>query len=102
MSTILRMCYYLTMKEPTPHIVFLFEAYEAELEKVRQGRAEIRNLQNKNREHQKNLELARQNIAGILQGLIIKEGSLYKVFQKYFGKIDKRYYRICSMMNKYL
>lgn len=90
------------MKEQQPHIVFLFSAYEEELEKVRANRAEIRRLQEQNRKHQDNLELARQNIAGILQGLITREGSLYKVFQKYFGDIDKRYYRICSMMSKYL
>lgn len=96
------MCYYLTMSETKPNIVFLFEAYEEELEKVRSNRADIRKLQTKNREHQKNLELARQNMVGILQALIKEEGSLYKVFQKYFGEIDKRYYRICSMTSKFL
>jgi hypothetical protein len=85
-----------------PPIVFLFEAYEEKLSRVRGNQAQIKNLKIENQNHRDDMHLAKQNMAELFKILIKEEGSLYKVFQKYFGDIDKRYYRICSLLSDLL
>lgn len=87
---------------PKPSIVFLFEAYEEKLARVRGNQSQIKNLKLENQNHRDDMELAKKNMAELFKVLIKEEGSLYKVFQKYFGEIDKRYYRICSLLSDYL
>lgn len=89
--------------QPTkPTIVFLFEAYEEKLSRVRDNQKQIRSLRTENKNSRTDMELAKRNMAETFKLLIREEGSLYKVFQKYFGEIDKRYYRICSLLSDLL
>lgn len=85
--------------EDQPSVVFLFEAYEAKLARVRANQKQIKSLKIENKNHRDDMELAKKNLAKLLKLLIKEEGSFYKVFQKYFGEIDKRYYRICSLLS---
>ena len=86
----------------TPSIVFLYEAYEDKLARVRANHKQIVSLKMENKNHREDMLLAKQNMAELLKILIKEEGSLYKVFQKYFGEIDLRYYRICSLLSDLL
>lgn len=82
-----------------PSIVFLYNAYKQELERVRQNQKQIENLKLENKHHRNNMKMAKDNMNKLLKILIQEEGSFYKVFQKYFGEIDKRYYQICSLLS---
>lgn len=85
-----------------PTIVFLFEAYEEKLSRVRGNQKQIKSLKIENQNSRTDMELAKKNMAEMFKLLVKEEGSLYKVFQKYFGEIDKRYYRICSLISHLL
>lgn len=89
------------MTDKTP-LVFLYEAYEKTLAAIRENRTAIKANQKKNQELQAQLKSVKDSMAGILDIEIRKQGSLYKVCQAEFGRIDKRFYRICSMLGKKL
>lgn len=90
------------MPKENSSLVFLYDAYEKTLSDVRDNRKKIKTNQKKNQELQTQLKQVKQSIAGLLEIMVRQEGSLYKVCQKEFGVIDKRFYRICSMLGKKL
>jgi len=83
-------------------ITLLYDAYEKTLTTIRANRKNIKDNQNKNQELQSQLKQIRDSLSGLIQIEIRQQGSLYKVCKKEFGKIDKRFYRICSMLGKKL
>jgi hypothetical protein len=88
------------MPEQQSSLVFLFESYEQTLNEIRANRKDIKKNQAKNQELQAQLRSVKDSISGLLDIMIKEHGSLYKVCQKEFGIVDKRFYRIVSMFGK--
>lgn len=90
------------MSQEQSNLAFLYEAYETTMAEIRDNRKTIKENQKKNQKLQAQLKSIKDSIVGLLEIEIAKEGTLYKVCQKEFGKIDKRFYRICSMVGSKL
>jgi L-lactate utilization protein LutB len=83
-------------------LLFLYEAYEKTLKEIRNNRKAIITREDNNKDLQKQLDSIKDSMAELLDALIREDGSLYQTCKKRFGIIDKRFYRICSMLGKRL
>ena len=79
-------------------LVFLWETYEELMGEIRANRKQSNSLIKRNQRLQKQASLAKENIAGIVDIEVAKEGSLYKVCKKQFGTIDRRFYNLITLL----
>ena len=88
------------MPEEQSTLVFLYEQYQKTVAQIRANRKVEVEKEAENKKLQVQMKQIKDSINELLDTLIRQEGSLYAVCKKNFGKIDKRFYRICSMLGR--
>lgn len=86
------------MKQNT--LEFLYEEKQRLAHEIKENRQTINTLLESNREKQKQLRVVRTSLIELLDTLIRQQGSLYAVCKKYFGYVDKRFYRLYNVIDR--